>query len=123
MRRITEAVKHLIIIKCNILFIVTKNMLQVVLIYKIYLPCIFPKILNISDSGSLSLICLCTASKHLLHILFNMYGLWAFGTPLEQMYGDEINFCFSIFQLALGAGIVYTLGQLLPVQFSVLTNW
>ena len=21
------------------------------------------------------------------HILFNMYGLWAFGTPLEQIWG------------------------------------
>jgi membrane associated rhomboid family serine protease len=42
------------------------------------------------------------------HILFNMYGLWAFGTPLEQMWGKN-KFLFFYFLSGIGAGIVYTL--------------
>ncbi len=42
------------------------------------------------------------------HILFNMYGLWAFGTPLEQMWGRN-KFLFFYFSAGLGAGIIYTL--------------
>jgi membrane associated rhomboid family serine protease len=42
------------------------------------------------------------------HILFNMYGLWAFGTPLEKMWGKK-KFIFFYFSAGLGAGIIYTL--------------
>jgi len=42
------------------------------------------------------------------HILFNMYGLWAFGTPLEQMWGKK-KFYFFYFSAGIGAGIIYTL--------------
>jgi membrane associated rhomboid family serine protease len=42
------------------------------------------------------------------HILFNMYGLWAFGTPLEQMWGKK-KFIFFYFSAGLGAGLIYTL--------------
>ena len=34
------------------------------------------------------------------HILFNMYGLWAFGTPLEQMWGKK-KFIFFYFSAGL----------------------
>jgi membrane associated rhomboid family serine protease len=42
------------------------------------------------------------------HILFNMYGLYAFGTPLEQMWGKK-KFIFFYFSAGLGAGIIYSL--------------
>ena len=42
------------------------------------------------------------------HILFNMYGLWAFGTPLEQMWGRN-KFLFFYFSAGIGAGLIYTL--------------
>jgi membrane associated rhomboid family serine protease len=42
------------------------------------------------------------------HILFNMYALWAFGSPLEYMWGKK-KFLFFYFLSGLGAGIVYTL--------------
>src|SRR4051812_44019741 len=42
------------------------------------------------------------------HILFNMYGLWAFGTPLEHMWGKN-KFLFFYFLSGIGAGVVYTL--------------
>ena len=37
-----------------------------------------------------------------------MYGLWAFGTPLEQMWGKK-KFIFFYFSAGIGAGIIYTL--------------
>jgi membrane associated rhomboid family serine protease len=42
------------------------------------------------------------------HILFNMYALWAFGTPLEQIWGRN-KFLFFYFSSGLGAGAIYTL--------------
>ncbi|MDA9363322.1 rhomboid family intramembrane serine protease, partial [Polaribacter sp.] len=42
------------------------------------------------------------------HILFNMYGLYAFGTPLEQMWGKK-KFLFFYFSTGIGASIIYTL--------------
>tara|TARA_R110002096_G_scaffold91992_7_gene208109 strand:+ start:74 stop:706 length:633 start_codon:yes stop_codon:yes gene_type:complete len=42
------------------------------------------------------------------HILFNMYGLWAFGTPLEQLWGRN-KFIFFYFSAGIGAGLIYTL--------------
>jgi membrane associated rhomboid family serine protease len=37
-----------------------------------------------------------------------MYGLWAFGSPLEQMWGRK-KFLFFYFSAGLGAGLIYTL--------------
>lgn len=42
------------------------------------------------------------------HILFNMYALWAFGTPLEQMWGKR-RFLIFYFLSGIGASIIYTL--------------
>jgi membrane associated rhomboid family serine protease len=42
------------------------------------------------------------------HILFNMYALWAFGSPLELIWGKN-KFLLFYFLCGLGAGIVYTL--------------
>jgi membrane associated rhomboid family serine protease len=42
------------------------------------------------------------------HILFNMYALWAFGSPLEQIWGKG-RFLFFYFVSGIGAGIIYTL--------------
>ena len=43
-----------------------------------------------------------------MHLIFNMYALWAFGTPLEQMWGKN-KFLFFYFSAGIGAGIIYTL--------------
>jgi len=42
-----------------------------------------------------------------MHILFNMYALWAFGSPLEQMWGRN-KFLFFYFSSGIGAGLLYT---------------
>ena len=45
-----------------------------------------------------------------IHILFNMYALWAFGSPLEQMWGRN-KFFFFYFSAGIGAAIIYTIAN------------
>jgi membrane associated rhomboid family serine protease len=42
------------------------------------------------------------------HILFNMYALWAFGTPLEMQWGRK-KFLFFYFSAGLGAALIHSL--------------
>lgn len=44
----------------------------------------------------------------LTHILFNMYALWAFGGPIEQMLGQK-KFVFFYFSAGIGAALLHTL--------------
>jgi len=43
-----------------------------------------------------------------MHILFNMYALWAFGTPLEMRWG-RTKFLFFYFSAGFGAALIHTL--------------
>jgi membrane associated rhomboid family serine protease len=40
------------------------------------------------------------------HLLLNMYALWAFGTPLEKMWGKN-KFLFFYFMSGIGANLIY----------------
>jgi membrane associated rhomboid family serine protease len=42
------------------------------------------------------------------HIFFNMYALWAFGSPLEKIWGRS-KFLLFFFLSGIGAAIIYTL--------------
>lgn len=42
------------------------------------------------------------------HLFFNMYALWAFGSPLEQIWGRKKFYIF-FFLAGIGAAIIYTL--------------
>ena len=104
MRSITDAVKHLIILNV-ILFIAPK------LLGNFDLQNLFA--LHFPKSPEFGIWQFVThmfmhSQQTFMHILFNMYGLWAFGTPLEQMWGRN-KFLFFYFSAGLGAGIVYTL--------------
>ena len=101
MNKLTDAIKHLIII--NVILFVAPMLLKLDLTNILALH--FPKnehfgiwqyVTHIFMHGSFA------------HILFNMYGLWAFGTPLEQMWGKK-KFFFFFFSAGIGAGIIYTL--------------
>ena len=102
MGRITEAIKHLIII--NIIFFIVPQVVQGLDIAQ-YFALYFPKNENFG---------LWQYTTHMfmhgsfMHIAFNMYALWAFGTPLEQMWGRN-KFLFFYFSSGIGAGIIYTL--------------
>tara|TARA_B100000768_G_C11273513_1_gene374656 strand:+ start:1332 stop:2063 length:732 start_codon:yes stop_codon:yes gene_type:complete len=101
MNRLTDAIKHLIII--NVILFVAPQLLKLDLtnIFALHFPKnehfgLWQYVTHIFMHGSFA------------HILFNMYGLWAFGTPLEQMWGKK-KFIFFYFSAGLGAGIIYTL--------------
>lgn len=44
----------------------------------------------------------------LFHIMFNMYALWAFGSPLEIQWGQK-KFLFFYFSAGFGAALIHTL--------------
>ena len=57
------------------------------------------------------------------HILFNMFGLWMFGSPLEQMWGRR-KFLFFYFSAGLGAAALQLLAYHIEIQsvFSLLES-
>jgi membrane associated rhomboid family serine protease len=101
MNKLTDGIKHLIII--NVILFVAPQLLQ--LDFTNMLALHFPE--N-EHFGFWQYITHMFMHASFSHILFNMYGLWAFGTPLEQMWGRK-KFIFFYFSAGLGAGIIYTL--------------
>ncbi len=51
----------------------------------------------------------------IMHILFNMYALWAFGSPLEQIWGRN-KFLFFYFSAGFGAALIHTLVNYYQVE-------
>ena len=101
MNRITDAVKHLIIaniIVYVLIFVVKVNFGDALALY-------FPENENF---GFWQFLTHMFVHGGTMHLVFNMYGLWAFGTPLEQMWGRN-KFLFFYFSAGLGAGLIYTL--------------
>jgi len=106
MGRLTDAIKHLLII--NVLFYVvtffipsmTDKMFEWFALFypsnELFQPWQF--ITHMFMHGGL------------MHIIFNMYALWAFGSPLEQLWGKN-KFFFFYFSAGLGAALVYTLAN------------
>jgi membrane associated rhomboid family serine protease len=101
MNRLTDAIKHLIII--NVIVFVAPQLLQ--LDFTNILALHFPKNENF---GLWQYVTHMFMHGSFGHILFNMYGLWAFGTPLEQIWGKK-KFIFFYFSAGIGAGLIYTL--------------
>ena len=101
MNRLTDAIKHLIII--NVILFVAPQLLKLDLTNILALH--FPK--N-EHFGFWQYVTHMFMHGSFPHILFNMYGLWAFGTPLEQMWGKK-KFLFFYFSAGIGAGLIYTL--------------
>ena len=101
MNRLTDAIKHLIII--NVILFVVPQLLQLDLTNILALH--FPK--N-EHFGFWQYVTHMFMHGSFPHILFNMYGLYAFGTPLEQIWGKK-KFIFFYFSAGLGAGIIYSL--------------
>lgn len=101
MNNITDAIKHLIII--NVIVFIAPQLLQSD--FTNILALHFPK--N-EHFGFWQYVTHMFMHGGFAHILFNMYGLWAFGTPLEQMWGKN-KFIFFYFSSGIGAGLIYTL--------------
>lgn len=100
MGRITDAVKHLIIL--NVVFFVGSSIIGPQL--SNWLALYFPENPNF---GVWQFVSHMFMHGGLMHILFNMYALWAFGSPLEQLWGRN-KFLFFYFSAGIGAGLIYT---------------
>lgn len=100
MGRMTEAVKHLLIINV-IMFFATQlygdQMYQ-------WMSLWFPKNPNFEWWQVVTHMFM---HGSLMHIVFNMYALWAFGTPLERVWGRN-KFLFFYFSAGLGSAALHT---------------
>ncbi|MCK5815764.1 MAG: rhomboid family intramembrane serine protease [Flavobacteriaceae bacterium] len=103
MNRMTDAVKHLIII--NVVVFAAVYLLKID--FSDSLALYFPE--N-EKFGFWQFVTHMFVHGGTMHLIFNMYGLWAFGTPLEQMWGRN-KFLFFYFSAGLGAGAIYTLAN------------
>ncbi len=100
MGRVTEAIKHLLII--NVLFFLATALYGDLMRH--WFSLWFP--IN-ENFGLWQVLTHMFMHGGLMHILFNMYGLWAFGTPLERMWGRN-KFLFFYFSAGLGSALLYT---------------
>lgn len=100
MGRLTDAIKHLLII--NVLFFIATNIYgdQMYQWFSLW----FPENANFEWWQIVSHMFM---HGGFTHILFNMYALWAFGTPLERMWGRN-KFLFFYFSAGLGAALIHT---------------
>ncbi len=101
MMRISETVKHLIII--NVLFFIASQLIGESMYAKMAL--FYPDNPNFHFWQFVTHMFM---HGGLMHILFNMYALWAFGSPLEYLWGRN-KFLFFYFATGLGAGFIYTI--------------
>ncbi|MBO3097428.1 rhomboid family intramembrane serine protease [Gelidibacter pelagius] len=117
MRGITDTVKHLLII--NVLFFIAKMTMQPGLLDDLF-ALHFPK----NDAFKFwQIITHMFMHGNFMHILFNMFALWMFGTAVEQVFGAR-KFIFFYISAGLGAALVmlgtYYL-QYLPLESDILS--
>ena len=100
MGRLTEGIKHLLII--NVLFFLATLLYgdQMYQWFSLY----FPENPNFRWWQTISHMFM---HGNFMHILFNMYALWAFGTPLERAWGRN-KFLFFYFSAGIGAALIHT---------------
>ena len=101
MGRVSEIVKHLIII--NVIFFIASIVFGE-LIYDLF-AMHYP---NNSDFILWQPVTHMFMHGDITHILFNMFGLWMFGTPLEQMWGKQ-KFIFFYLSAGFGAVLIQTI--------------
>ena len=106
MGRISETVKVLLIV--NILFYIGANFLlpNAYELFSLY----FFKNPNFELWQPITHMFMHAQLQHggIMHILFNMYALWAFGSPLEYYWGRN-KFIFFYFSAGIGAALIHSL--------------
>ena len=111
MQRLTESIKHLIII--NVLFFLASLYFKGFDLYDA-LALHFPKNPKFGIWQYVGYMFL-HDKTNFMHLLFNMYALFAFGTPLEQIWGRN-KFLFFYFSTGIGAGVIYTIVNYLQFE-------
>ena len=82
MPKLTDAIKHLIILNVIMYFAPQFLNLDLTNIFALH----YPKNEHFGFWQYITHIFMHGGS---MHLIFNMYALWAFGTPLEQMWGKS----------------------------------
>ncbi|NDI98356.1 rhomboid family intramembrane serine protease [Flavobacterium sp. LaA7.5] len=100
MMRITETVKQLIII--NVIFFIGTQIIGAEVAYK-YLALHYPQ--N-NDFKVWQMLTHMFMHGGISHILFNMFGLWMFGSALEEQWGTK-KFLFFYISCGLGAALLH----------------
>ena len=100
MGRLTDGIRHLLII--NVLFFVATSLYgdQFYQWFSLW----YPQNPNFMPWQFVSHMFM---HGGLAHIFFNMYALWAFGSPLERMWGTG-KFLFIYISAGLGAALIHT---------------
>ncbi|NMH88600.1 rhomboid family intramembrane serine protease [Flavivirga algicola] len=97
MMRISETVKHLIII--NVIMFIGSMFIGEGMLFKEWFSMYFPKNELFQPWQILTHMFMHGGG---MHIFFNMFALWMFGTPVEQVLGSK-RFLFVYFSAGLGA--------------------
>ncbi|MGG6230780.1 rhomboid family intramembrane serine protease [Tenacibaculum sp. SDUM215027] len=100
MPRLTQAIKHLIIINVILFFAPQLLNMDLTNLFALHYP-------KNEHFGVWQYVTHMFMHGGTMHLIFNMYALWAFGTPLEQMWGRN-KFLFFYFSAGIGAGLIYT---------------
>jgi membrane associated rhomboid family serine protease len=108
MGRITDTIKVLLII--NVIFFVG-TMVIGDYTYKLFSLWFFQN----DNFGIWQILTHMFMHGSFMHILFNMYALWAFGGPIEQMLGQK-KFLFFYFSCGIGAALIHSLVNYFHVQ-------
>jgi len=103
MPRLTQAIKHLIIINVILFFAPQLLNMDLTNLFALHYP-------KNEHFGVWQYVTHMFMHGGTMHLIFNMYALWAFGTPLEQMWGRN-KFLFFYFSAGIGAGLIYTLAN------------
>jgi membrane associated rhomboid family serine protease len=100
MVRISDAVKHIIII--NVLFFVATATMgdKMYDLFSLWFP-------ENEHFKFWQVVSHMFMHGGVMHIAFNMLGLWMFASPLEQMWGKK-KFLFFYFSAGLGAALIHT---------------
>lgn len=100
MARLTDAVKHLLII--NILFFIAAQLYQnqIYALFSLWFP-------EHPNYELWQLVSHMFMHGSIMHIVFNMYALYAFGVPLERIWGRN-KFLFFYFSAGLGSALLHT---------------
>lgn len=100
MGKLTDVIKHLIII--NVIFFLATQTLgdQMYQWFSLWFP-------ENENFQLWQLVSHMFMHGGFMHIAFNMYALYAFGTPLEQMWGKN-KFLFFYFSAGIGAALIHT---------------
>ncbi|RPE00854.1 rhomboid family intramembrane serine protease [Aureibaculum marinum] len=102
MGRITDAVKHIIIINILLYFVTKFAYPPLQDLFALH----FPKNPNFGIWQYVTHMFM-HSQQSIMHIAFNMLGVWMFGSPLEQLWGRN-KFLFFYFSAGIGAGLIYT---------------